>query len=204
MKLKELAGSYDLILSMGYNCQPAFQLRANQVRSFTGPVDWVITNSIPNLIQLLDNGFKDYMKLENLQIIGSIYGHYSAEDVATGTLSFHDFPVPADQSRRIDNYPEFRQQLDRRIERFYERARSSRKALYVRERASLPEAISLRQALMRLSGGDVYLLVLNDADGAPLHDADWDEPFIAAAGLPKEESEWTDAWKELLKGIALE
>lgn len=203
MKLSQMNQSYDLILSMGYNCQPALHMRDNLVRSFTGPLDWVITNSILQLINQLENGFVDYMKMENLKIIGSVYGHFSVEDTATSILSFHDFPVPQNGAQQITNYSEFRMQLDRRIERFYKSAQASKKALYVRHQASVQDAVTLRLALERISGGEVYLLIVNYSEGTIVKDANWDLPFIAAVEIPITEPLRADAWKQILSGIVL-
>lgn len=203
MKLEKIKQTYDLILSMGYNCQSALRLRDQRIRSFAGPVDWVISNSVPQLARQIENRFSDYMKLENLKIIGSVYGHYSAEDTATGILSFHDFPVSSNGARQITNYSGFRERLDRRIERFYQAARTGRKALYVRQRADMQEAEQLRRALKRISGGEVYLLVANDADRVDVKDLKWKSPFIAAAEIPKFEPYCTEAWMALLSGIRL-
>jgi hypothetical protein len=203
MQLSQIHQSYDLILSMGYNCQSALHLRGNQIRSFTGPVDWVISNSIPVLIQQLEKGFRDYMKLENLKIIGSIYGHFSVEDAATGILSFHDFPVPPDQRKCISNYPEYRKQLDRRIQRFYQAAKASKRALYVRERTSPADAVKLRLALERLSGKEVYLLAVNYTDALVPREVEWGLPYISAVEIPVKEPERADAWKKILTGFSL-
>lgn len=203
MKLAGMPRLYDLILSVGYNCQPALHLRNNQIRSFTGPVDWVITSSIPNLIQLLENRFTNYMKLENLKIIGTVYGHFSAEDLATGVLSFHDFPVPESGAPEIVNYPAYREKLDERIGRFYNVALQSQRALYVREGANREEAMRLREALVKITGGEVYLLVVNLYDGGTVKEVDWHTPYIAAVEIPIEEPAREQGWNEVLSQFRL-
>lgn len=191
---------------MGSNCDSALYLRSNGLRSFSGPVDWVISASMPQLIQQIDTRFVHCMKLENLKLIGSVYGHFSVEDTATGILSFHDFPVPPDQSRQIVNYPDFKAHFDRKVDRFYKSALASRKALYVRMQANVEEAESLRLALERISGGEVYLLVANYAEleDTSVHEEDWDVPFITAVQIPLTESLRPAAWQNVLSGFVLD
>lgn len=201
MDLSQLRQSYDLILSIGYNCDSALYLRKNELRSFSGPVDWVLTGSIPQLIRLLETRFENFMKLENLKVIGSVYGHLSLEDTATGTLSFHDFPVQQDFPDQIAQYPEFSARLQRRIDRFYEYAQASKKALYVRMQADAQEALDLQRALKRISGGEVYLLVANYADVLTEKEVEWGLPAIAAVEIPLQENLRETAWRNVFSGI---
>lgn len=61
MRLSELQRPHDLVMSLGYNCMVAYQLKRLALRSFSGPVDWVIIHEARDLIRLLDNRFQGYM-----------------------------------------------------------------------------------------------------------------------------------------------
>jgi hypothetical protein len=204
MKLSEMQRPYDLIMSLGYNCMVAYQLKRLSLRSFSGPVDWVI-NYPDQLIRILDNRFEGYMEERNLRIMSTHNGYYSVEDMEHHVYSFHDFPIVGDHWA-IVNYPEFKEKLDRRVNKFLHLANQSNTALFVRERCSYEEAILLRESLSRLVKGTVHLLIINYTEEAKVVEKDWGIDGICSVEIIQStthEEVRDPYWNELFQGVSL-
>ncbi|WP_258833483.1 papain-like cysteine peptidase [Peribacillus frigoritolerans] len=58
LKLQDIKGSYDVIISLGSWCGPSLILRR-----FSFPLDWVVSNSLPDVSRILKNRFVGFMDL---------------------------------------------------------------------------------------------------------------------------------------------
>ena len=69
MNLEGIKGHYDAIFSLGDLCLTSLQLKDNNLRTFSGILDWVSSPSLKNVNVLLQNRFADFLNLKNLRII---------------------------------------------------------------------------------------------------------------------------------------
>lgn len=201
MRQSELHRPYDLIMSLGYNCMVAYQLKRLSLRNFSGPIDWVISENTDQLIRLLDHRFHGYMDEQNLAILGTHNGFYSVMDTEYQMYSFHDFPIQSEEPR-ITNYAEFKEKRDRRINHFMSLAANSDSSLFVRERCSYEEAIRLRRSLSSIVKGNPHLLIINYTNDGRLVDHEWLDEGICSVSVnldvPDEQlrdSYWNDAFR---------
>ena len=54
-------GRYNYIVSLGYFCSPAMEFERIDKRQFSLPFDWLITPKISDVIDLINNGFEDFL-----------------------------------------------------------------------------------------------------------------------------------------------
>ncbi|MEH6881969.1 DUF1796 family putative cysteine peptidase, partial [Priestia megaterium] len=69
MNLEGIKGQYDAIFSLGDLCLTSLQLKDNNLRTFSGILDWVSSPSLKHVNVLLQNRFADFLNLKNLRII---------------------------------------------------------------------------------------------------------------------------------------
>ncbi|MNJ30693.1 hypothetical protein D3C77_253010 [compost metagenome] len=201
MKLSEIQRPYNFVMSLGYNCMVAYQLKRLSLRSCSGPIDWVIIHEVKDVIRLLDQRFNGYMEEASLEIIGRHNGFFSVKDTVYNAHSFHDFPCSDDQ-QMITNYYGYKEQLARRINRFLDLASQSDSALFVRERCSYEEAIRLKESLTPFVKGKATLLVINYTKEGRLVEHEWVDDGICSVDVNLEiddellrDSFWNDAFK---------
>lgn len=201
MRQSDIQRPYDFIMSLGYNCMVAYQLKRLSLRSFSGPIDWVIIHEVKDVIHLLNQRFQGYMEERNLEILGIHNGFFSVKDTMYNAHSFHDFPCSGN-NQLITNYNDFKEKLDRRISRFISLASQSDSALFVRERCGYEEAIYLRESLASLVKGNVTLLVINYTKEGRLVEHDWVHDGICSVDVnleidnePLRDSYWNDAFR---------
>ncbi|WP_323958375.1 DUF1796 family putative cysteine peptidase [Brevibacillus composti] len=122
MRLNELKRSYHTIISLGSNCLPAYHLRRCELRSFSGPLDWMISDSLDTVATLLENRFSGFMELENLRVEGidADQKNFLVRDIRYNIVAAHHFPTQANQWHQLTTYPFFAEQLKRRIDRLYQ------------------------------------------------------------------------------------
>jgi hypothetical protein len=61
-------GEYAAIVSLGSGCQVAHQLRVNKRRKEAFPFDWVVSDDIKKVAELIENRFSDYLDSSKLSI----------------------------------------------------------------------------------------------------------------------------------------
>ncbi|UYZ00753.1 papain-like cysteine peptidase [Peribacillus frigoritolerans] len=63
LKLQDIKGFYDVIISLGSRCGPSLNLRRHNLRQFSFPLDWVVSNSLPDVSRILKNRFAGFIDL---------------------------------------------------------------------------------------------------------------------------------------------
>lgn len=205
MRRSDIQRPYDFVMSLGYNCMVAYQLKRLSLRSFSGPVDWVIIHETRDLIRLLDHRFHGYMDEQKLNILGAHNGFLSVQDTEYKAHSFHDFPCHGDHLM-ITNYAEFKQKLDRRISRFLSLAAQADSALFVREHCSYEDALLLRDSLASLVKGQTHLLIINYTKEGSLVEHQWIDEGICSVdvNLEIDNEPWRDSyWNDAFRGVSL-
>ena len=173
MRLYELKNKYDIAISLGAPCQTAEQLRRHGLRTFSGPFDWTVLESVAHLVKAIDSRFANYFLRENLIVDGEGDHHYLIYDTYYECMSVHDFPLVDDPDEIFDAYPAFVEKMWRRINRFYEKIEKSKRTLFVRYHATYEEAKLLQKSLAALTQNQFVLLVLNESGTAALEEEDW-------------------------------
>ncbi|WP_347338365.1 DUF1796 family putative cysteine peptidase [Tumebacillus amylolyticus] len=206
MKLAELKREFDAVLSLGGNCQTAYQLDRIGLRSSSGPLDWMLTYSLPMLTELLQSRFQEYFARENIQLLPAGEGayHHVLFDDRYQSTSMHDIDIVPGREW-VEDYPAFREKLDRRIRRFLQQVEKSDSVLFVRLAGTREQTEALVTALEALRPqGDFFLLVVNYTDDRRLIELDWGLDRVCSVLLPNDDIRWEGndaAWDALFDGI---
>jgi hypothetical protein len=122
--------SYDIIYSIGDTCSCATCIKSFNLRLTSGPFDWIVGASIETRLNLILNGFTDFLNLDDLQLIierkGAVFGEY--KNLRNNFYFGHDFinNTPLERS-----YNEVKEKYDRRIKRFYDNISKKALLLYI-------------------------------------------------------------------------
>lgn len=168
---------YDYICSIGSSCLCAMSLHDAGLRLSSGPFDWLLGPSLKSRAEMIANGFAGWFEREDLRCIGKT-DIVNAKSVKiqrdgyvndrTGYTFLYDF----DAGSSFDEaYPAVREKYERRIERFYNLMRASRRVLlvwvenqYEDDRPSDEEvAMSLKILKDVFPGVKVELLIIDRA-----------------------------------------
>lgn len=218
MNLQELKKSFDIVVSLGASCLPTYHLKRRNLRTFSGPFDWVLSPSLSDVNRLLKNRMQGLMELDNMTLIqGSQYnllndnseeqgGHstYEIKDTIYNITSVHDFPVVPDGNWSI-NYPEYKEKLNKRINRFLEKIKNSNSILFVRTIASYEETVTLKSVLSELTDKNFNILIVNLEMGLEnVMEQNWDIDGVCSLKSPHHQVVWygdETAWDYILDGI---
>ena len=207
MRLYELKNTYDIVISLGAPCQTAEQLRRHELRTFSGPFDWTVLESVECLVKALDTRFENYFLRENLVVDGEGEHNYLIYDTYYECMSVHDFPLVDHPDHIFDLYPAFIQKMQRRINRFYERIEKSKLTLFVRYHADYEETKLLQKSLKTLTKNRFVLLVLNESDSAALMEEDWNIENTCALRIKQTNllrwSGYDPHWHIILDGVSV-
>lgn len=143
---------FNAVISLGQECQVAYQVQRKGLRKFSGPLDWFIT-PMPSLLTLLTNGFEGFMEFGNLQILSEAKGHYVVVDRRYDVQTLHDFNVNSTNSLIFDEYLMLSQKLQKRIQRFYRHVETADSLLFIRSIGSKEEFIELYDILSYIRKG---------------------------------------------------
>lgn len=213
MKLQQMKGSYNCIVSLGSSCEPAAHLRRKGLRHFAAPLDWVVSLYLADVNRLLSNRFSGYMELSNMvltegsdvfvdnEVIQPVKSHF-VKDSLYNIISVHDFPVLEGQ-HWSHTYPDFKAKLELRTERLLNALRSSPRSLFIRWGGTLEEAAQLQAVLGPLTGGDSHVLLVNGIQGLEkVVDLGLDTAGLCALHIPYRAGD-NVAWDYILDGISL-
>lgn len=204
MELRDIAGQYDAIFSLGMNCLPAIQLERNGIRPYTGVLDWVEVTHLPNVTKMINNRFSEFGLRHNLVYYMMLNNFVFFRDVPNGMIIVHDFPYPRNTPTNLPDYDAFRTKMDRRIERFLSKAASSRRILFIRIGGLPEEALALEQALSTIVTGEFHILLVNHNPVPTLVDNHWPHKHTCGVMLPNKPDTYNqnDAyWRMLLQNV---
>lgn len=168
---------YDSYVSLGSNCEPAFQFRRLWGRDVSGYFNWMVT-PLPALVEVVAADFQGLFARENLE---PVHEHTMVRDTRFG-VTFHS-PFHRRLGSTFEG-PEFDQlhegflgKLAYLAAKFRANAQSNASTLYILK-TDLPDARAhagrLRDILLaRYPDHRFDLLVLQSADRS---EAQWDEP----------------------------
>ncbi|MUL34242.1 DUF1796 family putative cysteine peptidase [Priestia megaterium] len=206
MNLEGIKGHYDSIFSLGDLCLTSLQLKDNNLRTFSGILDWVSSPSLKNVNVLLQNRFADFLNLKNLRIIKYISQWDLLVWDEVYNIGFnHDFKTDKNTLTYLGGYAEVKEKYDRRIQRFLEKLSTSQRILFIRTEANFEEVAELEAILSGMIANDFRILVINHTDVDHLVEKSWSLQRVCAIELPNHDK-WNannHYWKKILTDITL-
>lgn len=191
---------YNPIISLGINCQVAYQLRIHGLRYEAYPFDWIIC-PFEALIQLLENKFEDFLAPEYLVFIHTEKDKHILH-TKYGIKFLHDFKLVP---HFMNDYEKVKTTYDRRIKRFYQKLSEPCRALLIRRKITKKQAIQLKQVLQQQFPQANFLI--QAIDNSEEIKVDWDLEMIKNYYMPVgSEQTWkgnTILWTELFMQLGL-
>ncbi|MDU0204225.1 DUF1796 family putative cysteine peptidase [Paenibacillus sp. MAH-36] len=215
MNLHELnRTTYDLVASLGQNCDPAGHLRRHKLRKFSMPLDWVISTSLTDVNRLLANKFQGFMDLSNLRVVEGSSQYvdefaavvqkvpsYFIKDTHYNVTSVHDFPIIPNESWYY-TYHVYKAKLNLRIRRFLEESSASNSSLFVRLLATYDQAAELQSVLREITKGDFKILIVNPiANLERVMELDWGLDHVCVVQIPSTNN--LKEWDYILTGLKI-
>lgn len=96
---------YDFIFSMGERCYTSMSLDACHLRKYSSPFDWLSGGSFEGRVEMLNNEFKDFLNVEDLEIVGTTedkHHNIPCYNRKTDILFLHDFQINKTVEQSID------------------------------------------------------------------------------------------------------
>lgn len=124
---------YDIIFSLGTDCSCAGYMKKNNLRSVSGPFDWLTHAPFVSHMDLILNDFQDFMNIEDFSplekentSLNNDCDYY--ENKKTDFYFFHDFKtgVPFEK-----DFVSIKEKYNRRIKRFYDLLKSDKNVLLI-------------------------------------------------------------------------
>lgn len=191
---------YCPIISLGFNCQPAYQLRVHGLRYEAFPFDWIVC-PFDALITLLEDDFKHFLDQKYLTFVNTETDKYILNSYYDIRF-MHDFKL---NENFMEDYKAVYDTYSRRIERFYQRANESSRALLIRKKISKGQALQLKQLLQRKFPDNNFLILAID-NSYEIKD-DWDIEHVYNYYMPTAHGQtWkgdNKLWEELFTILKL-
>lgn len=147
---KQESKPYEVVVSLGNMCQVAHQLDVNLLRNVAYPFDWVII-PFPSLYFFIANEGQHFLQPDRLvffdnhpDALGEVKSFVKEMNYQIEFL--HDFALSPDFMK---DYNEIKEKYDRRVLRFFELLKSTKKILFVRRGITYKEAVSLDKLLRK-------------------------------------------------------
>ncbi|SDC31717.1 Putative papain-like cysteine peptidase [Terribacillus halophilus] len=201
-----IKGGYDAVFSLGDLCLGAIQMKKNNLRPFSGPIDWMGSPLLTSVIQLFEKRFADFMLLENLRIVG-----YATDEMLLVSddrnliMSNHDFDTANNSLNQLTTYPSVKERLDRRVDRLLEKLITAQRILFIRTNATLEDTAELQRVLRSIIANDFRILVVNHGPVSGIVEKHWPIDNVYSVELPDEEIwEGNNAlWAQLFQDVYL-
>lgn len=207
MRIADIKGKYDDIISLGELCFISIQLEKNGIRPYSGVLDWVGSPSLSGVNRLLRNRFEGFMDRHQLECIGTAGEKlYLVHDKTYNIYSNHDFFIAQNDPKLLEAYPSVRAKYDRRISRIVEKFDTSERLLFIRSGGTYEEVEQLRQVLDDLVQNEYVLLFINPGHSDRIEENDWHMERVCSVNAPhvdKLSEDCDHLWKELFEGIEL-
>lgn len=122
---------YDFAFPLGAACAASIALRAANLQFTSTPFDWIGGGTVLGRARLLADGFKDWMRIEDMELTDVISATFNSSiyrNRVTGLVYSHDFPAACYLE---DELPGIVAKYDRRIRRLFEEVSRAKKVLVV-------------------------------------------------------------------------
>lgn len=104
-------------VSLGAACPTASSMSKYGLRSWSGPFDWLVTESLEWVLYFIENSFVDFLERKNLERFKGSPKKFI--DKKSGFIFLHDQECPFE-----DRFEELKQKYQKRIDRFMEEIRN--------------------------------------------------------------------------------
>lgn len=131
---------YDLYMSIGLACRPAYHLQINDLRNEAYPLDWQMEYSLDTVIHLFKTKFIDFFVDIEENNIERKSEHRWIRDITNNIISIHHF------SRNIqvrEAQKEFLQQTKKRFKNLDDKLEKAKRVLLICNRADTIEKFQL-------------------------------------------------------------
>lgn len=207
MGLENLKGNYDAIFSLGDLCLTSMQLQKNNLRNFSGVLDWMASPFMNQVNRLLENRFVGFFDEASLRIIG-----YASENIICVSddgyhlVSNHDFHVHEGNSlQSLAGYHKVMEKYGRRIRRSLEKMESGQRTMFIRTEATFEDTAELVRVLRGLVKNDFEVLIVNHTDVPDLTERHWPIANVTVVEMPNFEK-WNGndhLWRKVFEGVSL-
>ena len=125
---------YDIIYSLGQDCACAMYMIKHNLRSCSGPFDWLTNSDFSTRCELILNNFNNFLNIEDFEFMEKNPKIFNDEkcdyykNKKTNFAFFHDFPTGIDIKESL---PAVKEKYDRRIKRFYDNIKNNNKILFI-------------------------------------------------------------------------
>ena len=160
--MKSFKQAYDTIFSLGSNCSVAYQLRENNLRTTSGPFDWIGVNDLSIIINNFNTKFSQFLLPENMVMDlqqDDKLDYYIFTDTMTGIKSIHDIPKSCENIAESLN--ELQDKFRRRVNRFFDFIQNGNKTLFIRRMEHNDNLLQLRNSLSEIFPNKCVLLGVN-------------------------------------------
>ncbi|MCL1806483.1 MAG: papain-like cysteine peptidase [Oscillospiraceae bacterium] len=167
--MKSFKQAYDNIFSLGYNCSAAYQLRENNLRTTSGPFDWIGVDDLSIIADNLENSFSKFLLPENMVMDeqqNDEIDYYTVIDTITGIKSIHD--VPKFGASITDGLNELNAKFRRRVNRFFDYIQNGNKTLLIRRMKKQDDLLHLSKSLSQRFPGKCVILGVKHAKNEPV------------------------------------
>jgi len=208
LEIAGLRGKYDGVFGLGLLCFTAIQLERNNLRSYSGVLDWMGSPILPDVSRLIRNRFEGFFDRDQLAYMGNASDKfYLIQDTQYNLYSNHDFAIDHNSPEGLETYPAVKAKFDRRIERMLDKVAKGKRLLFVRNGGTYEEFAELGEALAGLVANDFRLLAVQETEVTKVTPREWALERVCGIEIPKLESpfdpRYDDYWKEMLDGIEI-
>ena len=150
-----------ILISLGCNCECAYQLSQRKLSGAFFPFDWIRTEDFNQIGIMIEQNFRDFLNKKNL-VVGQRNSTTSPTRLISDTkynMKFvHDFPW---EKELEESYDSVKQKYDRRIARFY-RALLTNKPIYFfrRDLVTKAQAIKFCNVMYKKFPGLKFTLII--------------------------------------------
>jgi len=203
MNINDIKGNYDAIFSLGDLCLTSIQLKKHNLRPYSGVLDWVASQDLSKVTNLLENRFIGFMDYDNLRILGYADTFICVSDEGYHIVSNHDFGPDENTLEHLGSYHAVMEKYNRRITRFLEEMDKAKRILFVRTEGTFEDVAKLQNVLSKLVKHDFNILLINHTDADGIIEKNWPLEKVCAVEFPKIDI-WEGnhaLWDEILDGI---
>lgn len=207
MGVENIKGSYDAIFSLGDLCLTSIQLEKNNLRNFSGVLDWMASPFLNHVNRLLENRFIGFFDKDNLRIIG-----YASESIICVSdegyqlVSNHDFETSKGNTlQELNSYDEVMEKYQRRINRTLDKFDHAERLLFIRTEGNFEDTMELHRVLSSVVKNDFQILIVNHTSTSEMKEKSWPIDKVTVVELP-EHDKWNSndhLWKSILDGVTL-
>ncbi len=156
---KDIFPNKFILISLGQNCEVAHQIQHTGLNNGFFPFDWMKSYDFDLVINLIENKFKDFLKIDALQIVDSSGSTHIVSNKNFALEFVHDFDK---EKNIVDEFAEVKEKYDRRIARFYSALQAKKHIYFFRKNITKKQAQSFCLMMEKFFKTTKYTLIAID------------------------------------------